>query len=104
MANFKKSFGVTLLITSVIFLSAFTHLLPTSLKITVRNELGNTEAGVAVEIYETEEDYKNESNKVLMTHYTDQKGRVTFKDLKPRVYFVNAKKGDKKQLWCWCAD
>jgi hypothetical protein len=36
------------------------QLIKTQLVITVRNELGNTEEGVKIQLYETEEDYKAE--------------------------------------------
>lgn len=71
------------------------QLLPTSLRITVLNELGNTEQEVKVTLYGNSEDYKKEENAVMEGKTTDKKGRVTFKGLEPKVYFVNAEKGDK---------
>lgn len=70
------------------------QLLPTKLKITVIDGLGNIVKGATVSIYIKEEDYRASKNPV-QTLKTDNKGRVTFKDVKPRAYFIEAKKGDK---------
>ena len=70
------------------------YLIKTQLVITVRNELGNIEEGVAVQLYETEDDYKAEKNAVA-EGYTDKKGVVKFKELKPIEYFLLARKDDK---------
>ncbi len=70
------------------------QLLKTQLVITVRNDLGNIEEGVKVQLYETEEDYKSEKN-VAFEGYTDKKGIVRFKELKPTAYYVLARKDDK---------
>lgn len=67
--------------------------LATSLKITIRNDLGNTEAGVLVTLYKTKEDFQKEENFVLKGH-TNEKGVVSFKGVDPMVYFVSAVKGD----------
>lgn len=70
------------------------QLLKTSLEITVRNSLGNTEEGTSVQIFETEEDYNNEENPVGGKQITDEKGRVKFSDLKPMIYYIYATKDD----------
>ena len=79
---------------------AFGHVdvLNTSIKINVRNELGNIEEGVAVQLYGSEEDYRQEQNPVTEVEYTDKKGNVKFRDLEPKIYFVNASKGDKNNI------
>ncbi len=64
------------------------------LVITVRNELGNTEDGVTVQLFEKEEDYKNEQNAVF-EGVTDVKGVVRFKDVKGITYYILARKGDQ---------
>src|SRR6478609_12237822 len=74
-------------------LMSFT-LIKTQLVITVRNDLGNTEEGVKVQLYETEEDYKAEKN-VAAEGLTDKKGVIKFKELKTTAYFVLARKDDK---------
>ena len=66
----------------------------TQLVVTVRNDLGNIEEGVKVQLYETQDDYKAEKN-VAFEGYTDKKGVVKFKDLKPTIYFLLARKDDK---------
>ena len=70
------------------------QLIKTQLVVTVRNELGNTEEGVKVQLYETEEDYKAEKN-AAFEGVTDKKGVVRFKELKPASYFLLARKDDK---------
>ena len=67
--------------------------LKTKLQITVINDLGNIVEGATVTLYRTEEDYDNEENAV-QTATTDEKGRVIFKELEPRSYFMLASKGD----------
>jgi hypothetical protein len=70
------------------------QLLKTQLVVTVRNELGNIEEGVKVQLYETEDDYKAEKN-VAFEGYTDKKGVVKFKELKPTTDYLLARKDDK---------
>ena len=70
------------------------QIIKTQLPVTIRNELGNTEQGVSVQLFETEEDYKNETN-VAAQGVTDAKGVVKLKDLKATSYYVLAKKDDK---------
>ena len=73
--------------------SAIHDLLATSLKINIRNELGNLESGVMVTLYANKEDFKKEENPV-QSGVTNDKGMVTFKKLQPKAYFVSAVKGD----------
>ncbi len=70
------------------------QLLPTKLRVTVIDELGNIAEGAEVTIYKTEEDYRASENPV-MKETTDKKGRVTFKDVEPISYFIDARMGDK---------
>ncbi len=77
----------------------FSHSTPpqlfnTSLTITVRDELGNTVEGASVKLFEKEEDYTKEVHQVEEAT-TDAKGVVKFKKLKPIVYFILGRKGDK---------
>jgi len=69
------------------------QLFPTKLRITVRNNLGNVEEGVAVKLYANEEDYRDGKN-VIEQQTTDKKGRVMFKSLERKDYFIHATKGD----------
>lgn len=77
-------------------LSSF-QIIKTQMQLTVRNELGNTEEGATVQLFETEDDYKAEKNAV-QTSVTDKKGVAKFKDLKAISYFILAKKGDKNNF------
>lgn len=70
------------------------QLLPTKLRVTVIDGLGNWVEGATVSIYENEEDYRASKNPVG-TMTTDKKGRVTFKDLKPVSYYIEAQFDDK---------
>jgi hypothetical protein len=69
------------------------NLIATSLKITIRNDLGNLESGVTVTLYANKEDFKKEDNSVRQG-LTNEKGLVTFKNLQSKAYFVTAIKGD----------
>jgi hypothetical protein len=69
-------------------------LIKTQLTLTVRNELGNTEDNVKVQLFETEDDYQKETN-AAAEGMTDEKGIVKFKELKPINYYIIARKGDK---------
>ena len=95
-----KAIRLTLGILVVALASGFhaNQLLNTSLKINIRNELGNIEEGVAVQLFGSEEDYKNETDPVTEVAYTDSKGNVKFKELGSRVYYIIAKKGDKNNF------
>lgn len=68
-------------------------ILPTKLRITVIDGLGNYVEGAKVSIFETKEDYQTSKNTVG-TITTDKKGRVTFKGLKTISYYIYAVKGD----------
>lgn len=95
-----KTIKVTFVLAALFSLLSFSSIqvLNTSIKINVRNELGNIEEGVAVQLFGSEEDYRNEQNPVTEIAYTDSKGNVKFKELEPKIYFVNAKKGDKNNV------
>lgn len=85
---------------AVVFLlatAAYAQIIKTQMHVTIRNELGNTEDGVTVQLFETEDDYKQEKN-VVAEGVTDAKGIAKFKELKPISYFILAKKGDKNNF------
>ena len=69
------------------------QIIKTQMQVTVRDELGNTSEGVTVQLFEKEDDYKDEKN-VAAEAVTDKKGVAKFKDLKAISYFVLARKGD----------
>ena len=101
--NFKNLFtGILLLVFTAIISSSYTFkstsekaLLPTALKITVLDELGNYVESAEVTIYGNEEDFKASENAVMEMQLTDKKGRVTFKGLEPKSYYVDVVKGKK---------
>lgn len=96
----KKLIPVLLFI-FVISLYGFTdynRVLNTSLKITVVDYLGNVVEEASVTLYPTDKDYRNETNPVTDTQYTDKKGKVTFKKLEPTVYFVYVVKDDMNNI------
>lgn len=66
--------------------------LATSLRITVIDGMGNYVEGASVTLYESEEDFRASENPVQETQLTDKKGRVTFRDLEPKSYFVDVVK------------
>ena len=89
----KKAILILLPIMLITFSSA--TLLKTSLRITVLDELGNIVEGAKVDLYDNEEDYNSSENAVQESQLTDEKGRVTFKNLDKKKYWVNVEKGDK---------
>lgn len=70
------------------------QLLPTKLRVTVIDGLGNFVEGAQVSIYDNEKDYLASENSIA-TETTDKKGRVTFKEVKNIAYFIEAKDGDR---------
>lgn len=97
----KRAFApLALLIILSLFLSAFAvnQVLPTSMRITVIDYVGNVVEGAAVKLFLTEDDYRNETNQVGETVYTDKKGRATIKKLEPKVYFLYVTKEDMSNI------
>jgi len=84
----------TMLALSILFLSVSFQIIKTRLNVTIRNELGNTEQGVKVQLFEKEEDYNTETN-VAAEGVTDAKGMVIFKELKAISYFIIARTEEK---------
>ncbi len=89
----KKQGYIFLLVLIFTTASSF-QLFKTSLQITVLNSLGNTVEDAKVTLYSTYDDYLEETNPVAEPQMTDNKGRVHFKDLKPKPYYVRVVKGD----------
>ncbi|MEQ9423613.1 MAG: carboxypeptidase-like regulatory domain-containing protein [Cyclobacteriaceae bacterium] len=75
--------------------SVQSQLLPTNLQVTVLDDLGNVVEGATVIIFENEEDYRFENNPAFGPELTDKKGRVTFKKIPAKSYYVFVSKGDK---------
>jgi len=89
----KSVFRVFTGVAFLLLAMSFHQIIKTQLSVTIRNELGNTEEGVTVQLFETDDDYKTEKN-VAAEGMTDKKGVVKFKDLKAISYYVIARKGD----------
>lgn len=84
----------SLLLLAFFSFNAPEQLFKTSLRLTILNELGNPVEGATVNLYHNQEDYRQEENPAAETQTTDNKGRVKFTDLEPKVYFVDAEKDD----------
>jgi hypothetical protein len=96
---------MTILSMGMLFLLAFitgnhaeAEILPTSLRITVIDNLGNFVEGAQVILYVTEDDYNSDKKPIAGPLTTDRKGRVDFKDLNAQSYFVDARFGDKTNI------
>ena len=89
------SFALVVLILLGVFAFSPTDngFLPTRLRITVIDGLGNFVEGATVKIYASEDDYRASEN-AISTMTTDEKGRVKFKELEPISYFIDARKDD----------
>lgn len=77
---------------------AFKPMYTTSLRIKIHNELGNIEDSVEVTLYKSMADYRKEVNPAFRTRYTNEKGRTTFKNVEPIIYYIHAEKGDKDNV------
>ncbi|UXX77909.1 carboxypeptidase-like regulatory domain-containing protein [Reichenbachiella carrageenanivorans] len=89
----KKYLIITFLFLAAISVSAYEFadfkFLPTSLKVTVLDELGNPVEAAEVTLFKNKEDYKAHVNP-LEKKVTDESGEVVFKKLDPKSYFVHA--------------
>jgi len=97
-SNMKNlNFTAPLFLALAITLSSYTmeyQIFPTNMRITVISRLGNPVENAHVTIYQNREDYENEENAVAGPALTDRKGRVTFKNLEEKQYYVQVVKGD----------
>jgi len=78
--------------------SSFTseyQILSTGMRITVLSRLGNPVENAKVTVFNNQEDYENEENAIAGPSFTDAKGRVTFKNLEEKQYYVQVIKGDE---------
>ena len=71
------------------------QLVKTHLKVTVLDDAGNLVEGAEVQLYTSDADFKKEQNPATEKLKTDEKGVVVFKELKARVYYVLATKGEQ---------
>lgn len=89
-------FILALFLTLPLFSLTSRHqVISTGMRITVLSRLGNPVENAKVTVFETREDYENEENAIAGPAFTDAKGRVTFKNLGEKQYFVQAMKGDE---------
>lgn len=87
--------ALALILTLPLFSLTSRHqVISTGMRITVLSRLGNPVENAKVTVFETREDYENEENAIAGPAFTDAKGRVTFKNLDEKQYFVQAVKGD----------
>jgi hypothetical protein len=70
------------------------QIFPTSLEITVRDEVGNVVEGATVRLFKTQEDYGKGEKALKEARLTNAKGRVVFRELEAIAYYVQAEKGD----------
>jgi hypothetical protein len=66
----------------------------TSLRVTVLDRLGNPVAGATVALYANQADYERNENPAAGPELSDDKGRVTFKELRTQAYYVEVTKED----------
>ena len=93
----KKLGKAALIVTLFITLASFNmeyQLLSTGMRITVISRLGNPVENAKVTVFANQEDYENEENALAGPAFTDAKGRVTFKNLEEKQYYVQVIKGD----------
>ena len=94
----KSTFALSLLVVTAFlffqFIPKSDQLLKTNLRITIQDDLGNIQEGAKVTLYANNEDYRSSENPIAGPLETDKKGRVTFKDLEEKIYFIHAEKAD----------
>lgn len=92
----KKYILSTLVLCLFIGIQQKSHaqLFKTKLQITVVDKLGNIVQDAKVLIYKSKADYDKEINPVQEFKLSDNRGKVTFKDLDEIAYYVIVRKGD----------
>jgi protocatechuate 3,4-dioxygenase beta subunit len=89
----KKVITASIPVILLVF-SAYSQIVSTSLRITVRDDLGNLVENAVVTLYATEGDYKKRENPVTDPMNTNAKGEVRFSNLQPQPYYVDVQKDD----------
>lgn len=95
MKTFLSITVVFFLMISVSSVEAEYQILPTGMRITVLSRLGNIVENAKITVYANQDDYDNEENAVAGPAFSDGKGRVTFKNLEEKQYYVQVIKGDE---------
>lgn len=91
----KIIFSTLIILLTMVAFDAQSEVLPTNLKITILDNLGNPVADAKVSIYSSKDDYLNSKNAITQG-VTNAKGIVKFKKLEPKAYYIEAVSGDKK--------
>jgi len=94
MRTFLSIAVVFFLMVSAYTVEAELQILPTGMRLTILSRLGNHIENAKVTVYANRDDYDNEENAIAGPAFTDEKGRVTFKNLEEKEYFVQVIKGD----------
>jgi len=94
MRNFRIIGVITLLLSVICIMTSTAQVLPTGVRITVLNKMGNPVENAKVTLFANEADYENEQNAVAGPVFTDEKGRVTIKNLDEVQYYVQVVQGD----------
>lgn len=70
----------------------------TSLELSLKDELGNIVSGASVKLYSSETDWKNSTNQVGTTQFSDASGKVKFNNLSNIKYYWFAEKDCKNNV------
>ncbi len=70
----------------------------TSLEISIKDELGNAVSGASVKLYSSDSDWKNGTDQVGSTQYSDASGTVKFDNLSNIRYYWFAEKDCKNNF------
>lgn len=95
MKIFRSITIIFLFLSGMVSIGAEAQLLPTGMRITVLNRMGNVVENAKVTVFSNRGDYENGENAVAGPAFTDKKGRVTFKNLEAKKYYVQVTKGDE---------
>ena len=93
----KNKISIAVFIVSCMLCSFTAQMIPTSLKINVRNELGAIESDVTVTLYANKEDYEKNANPVA-SGKTDNKGNIYFQHLTALNFYISAEKGNRNNF------
>jgi len=94
----RKYFLMVGLLAALVLNTSYQGFLKTSLEITIRDRLGNIVEGVKVKLYNTYEDFNNDTNFIQEPQQTNAKGKVLFKNLESKPYYISAVKGDNNNF------
>jgi len=90
----RKYYLLVGLLAVLVLNTSYQGFLKTSLEITIRDRLGNIVEGVKVKIYNTYDDFNKDTNFIQEPQQTNAKGKVLFKNLEAKPYYISAVKDD----------